>query len=119
MTAEEVLARLRDIHEPPTDIALGGDFSPLPLAALAAATTLLWLARRYRRGAWRREARAELRRIDAIGDRAAAWTALNRLLLRVARLNPPAELPPAVFRPDPSPSDMRAARELIAALTRS
>lgn len=96
MTPQDLLRGLRDIHLPPDPAGFAQSGVALwPFAALAVVLAA-WLALvLWRRGAWRRRARAQL----AALERQADWAALVALAIKVARRSrPQVEVPEAVYR---------------------
>ena len=108
MTVDEVIAQLRDIHLPPeADEGLGFTFSIWPLAVFATVCFAVFLVAAWRRSQWRREARAELRRIQADSNPLHRWPALLSLASEISRLRAYRHpLPEAAFRsPDAVPAE--------------
>ena len=100
MTVDEVIAQLRDIHLPPeADEGLGFTFSIWPLAVFATVCFAVFLVAAWRRSQWRREARAELRRLQADPNPLHRWPALLALASEISRLRAYCHpLPEAAFR---------------------
>ena len=86
MTKAALVAQLRDIHLPPDATSAVGSFEiaiwPVMLFVIVVGSIVA--IARWRRHGWRREARAELRRIDAESDRGQRW---SRLLLLARRIS--------------------------------
>lgn len=100
MTLEELLAQLRDIHLP-LDAQAGSQtgFAVWPIAVFV----VIWLGvlalGYWRRNAWRRRARAELRNIAKEHDLAQRWSRLLSLAESMARIpQKKATLPDAAYR---------------------
>ena len=86
MTREDILAALRDIHLPVGEAApqLTG-IAWWPYGVLAAIALGVWLLRRWRANAWRREARRALTEIERMADPIQQWQALLSLTSAIAR----------------------------------
>ncbi len=118
MTPEEILAELRDVALPeiaPGPVAEG--YLPEAVLLLAVIAVALVLIRRMRASAWRREAKAELRRIDALSDAPARTFEMTWLFRRIARHVPPGMVPSALFRAPTTLEDTDSA-ELRARIVR-
>ena len=88
MTVDEVIVRLRDIHLPPdANEGLGLDFAIWPLAVFGTICFTVFALVVWRRNQWRRETRAELRRIQANSNSLYLWPALLSLALESSRLS--------------------------------
>ena len=88
MTVDEVIVRLRDIHLPPdANEGLGLDFAIWPLAVFGTICFTVFVLVVWRRNQWRRETRAELRRIQANSNSLYLWPALLSLALETSRLS--------------------------------
>ena len=88
MTVDEVIVRLRDIHLPPdANEGLGLDFAIWPLAVFGTICFTVFVLAVWRRNQWRRETRAELRRIQANSNSLYLWPALLSLALETSRLS--------------------------------
>ena len=88
MTVDEVIVRLRDIHLPPdANEGLGLDFAIWPLAVFGTICFTVFVLVVWRRNQWRRETRAELRRIQANSNSLYLWPALLSLALESSRLS--------------------------------
>ena len=102
MTPQDLLADLRDIHLPPTPgTEVDSGVALLPWLLLLLVLGLLLAAALWRRGVWRRQARARLAALDDLGDARREWAALIALSVEVARHAGPAVVPEAVYR-DPA-----------------
>ena len=87
MTGDELIAQLRDIHLPPvTDNSTILDFALWPIAVFMLIWAVVLGVRFWRRNAWRRDARAALRRIESNSNRAEQWAALLDLAVRIAHI---------------------------------
>ena len=87
MTRDELIAQLRDIHLPPTGddpSVLGFAVWPIIVFAFILLVTLGYRA--WRLSAWRRDARAALRRIEGNLGPTEQWPALLNLAVRIARI---------------------------------
>ena len=88
MTVDEVIVQLRDIHLPPdANEGLGLEFAIWPLAGFGAICFAMFVLVVWRRNQWRRETRAELRRIQAGSSSLCRWPALLSLALESSRLS--------------------------------
>ena len=88
MTVDEVIVQLRDIHLPPdANEGLGLDFAIWPLAVFGTICFTVFVLVVWRRNQWRRETRAELRRIQANSNSLYLWPALLSLALETSRLS--------------------------------
>ena len=88
MTVDEVIAQLRDIHLPPdSNAGFVFEFAIWPLAVFVALCFAVFVLVVWRRNQWRREARAELRRIQANSNSIYLWPALLSLALESSRLS--------------------------------
>ncbi len=88
MTVDEVIVQLRDIHLPPdANEGLGLEFAIWPLAVFGIICFAVFVLVVWRRNQWRREARAELRRIQANSNSLYLWPALLSLALESSRLS--------------------------------
>lgn len=88
MTVDEVIVQLRDIHLPPdANEGLGLEFAIWPLAVFGIICFAVFVLAVWRRNQWRREARAELRRIQANSNPLYLWPALLSLALESSRLS--------------------------------
>ena len=88
MNPQDPLSQLRDIHLPPdANEGLGLDFAIWPLAVFGTICFTVFVLAVWRRNQWRREARAELRRIQANSNSLQLWPALLSLALESSRLS--------------------------------
>ena len=88
MTVDEVIVLLRDIHLPSeANEGPGLEFAIWPLAGFGAICFAMFVLVVWRRNQWRREARAELRRIQAGSSSLCRWPALLSLALESSRLS--------------------------------
>ena len=88
MTVDEVIAQLRDIHLPPeAHEGLGFTFAIWPLAVFGTICFAVFVLVVWRRAQWRRDTRAELRRIQANSNSLYLWPALLSLALESSRLS--------------------------------
>ena len=103
MTAEEIIAQLRDIHLPAElEAQPATGLAAWPFAALAIAVVTILLARLWIRNRWRRRARAELARILSTADGTTQWAMLLAFAIGLSgRSGRPVTLPRiAYLRPD-------------------
>ena len=88
MTVDEVIVQLRDIHLPPdANEGLGLEFAIWPLAVFGTICFAVFVLVVWRRNQWRRDTRAELRRIQANSNSLYLWPALLSLALESLRLS--------------------------------
>ncbi|MFO7854989.1 MAG: DUF4381 family protein [Paracoccaceae bacterium] len=105
MSPEEILAELRDLHLPPAPEAGVVGFAWEPLIGVSALALLAIAARLWRRGAWRRAARARLAAAAGEPNRLRRLAETTRLLGdlgrigRVGRAPDCAHLPPERIGP--------------------
>ena len=88
MTVDDLIIQLRDIHLPP-DANNGLDlcYAIWPLVGFATISFTVFVLIVWRRNRWRREKRAELRRIQASAPSSSLWPALLSLALETSRLS--------------------------------
>ena len=121
MTEQEILAQLRDIHLP-AELSVHSSYSlnGWPLVLLAALLVIMLGMRIWQRNLWRRQARAELRRIEACyRDHPQAYgQALITLAVRMARTTGQRDLlSQAVWQP-PQTVTAEQSQELASRLRR-
>jgi len=88
MTVDDLIIQLRDIHLPPeANNGLDLGFAIWPLVVFATISFTVFVLIVWRRNRWRREKRAELRRIQASGPSSSLWPALLSLALETSRLS--------------------------------
>ena len=88
MTVDELIIQLRDIHLPPdANRALDLGFAIWPLVVFGTISFTVFVLIVWRRNRWRREKRAELRRIQASAPSSSLWPALLSLALETSRLS--------------------------------
>ncbi len=87
MTQAELLAQLRDIHLPAatTSTPVPDAFALWPIIAFAIGLAIVLAASYWRRTAWRRQARAALKAIEAESDLAQRWSSLLAIAATIAR----------------------------------
>lgn len=117
MTPEELVMQLRDIHLPPNAEPIQtNDFALWPIVVFVVVVGSAALIRRWRRNAWRREVRAELRRIGREQDVQTRWSELQRLAKWISdHRGRRIALPVCAFR-DPNSISAAEALELSAHL---
>jgi hypothetical protein len=111
MTAQELLAQLRDIHVPADPgAATDTGFALWPVIVFVVLLAALLMAGYRRRTAWRRQAGAALKIIEAEPDPARRWSALLRLAMQIARhCGRTDTIPQAVYRNPAAVTDADAA----------
>jgi len=88
LTVDELIVQLRDIHLPPdANQVLGLEFAIWPLVVFGAISSFVFALMAWRRNRWRREKRAELRRIQASAPASTLWPALLSLALETSHLS--------------------------------
>ena len=114
MTRDELIAQLRDIHLPAAaDSPTGLDFALWPIAMFMVIWAVMLGLRFWRRNAWRRDARAALRRIEANPDRTEPWVALIDLAVRIAHIRGQVTPLPEIAYRAPNRVDVADARALV------
>jgi len=101
VSPEEILAELRDVHLPPAPegAAVSAGFAWWPPVAFALLALLTVAVRVWRRGAWRRSARARLASVEGDPDRLRRLAAMTRLFADMARIGHAGRAPDCVHRP--------------------
>ncbi|ETW98775.1 MAG: hypothetical protein ETSY1_17485 [Candidatus Entotheonella factor] len=88
MTQAELLAQLRDIHLPPDSTAVAATgFALWPIITFLLVLGGILVAGYWRRTAWRRQARASLKTIEAECDLERRWSSLLTLATQIARIS--------------------------------
>ena len=88
MTVDDLIIQLRDIHLPPdANNGLDLGFAIWPLVVFSTISFTVFVLIVWRRNRWRREKRAELRRIQASAPSSSLWPALLSLALETSRLS--------------------------------
>lgn len=120
MTQEELLRQLRDIHLPTETVtaAAPGGFALWPIIACALVLGCVLAAEYWRRTAWRRQARAALRTIEAERDLARRWSSLLTLAVQIARRSGRPDIVPQLAYQNPQAITDAAATALDAQLRR-
>ena len=117
MKPEDLIADLRDIHEPMREIGTNAALSFVPFVIFALIVAVAWFWSRRRAGLWRRQATERLRTARAISDPDERWKALVELFQKVSRIQGISSPPDYLFRPGAAESDLLA-NELAAEIAR-
>ena len=118
MTPEDLIADLRDIHEPAREAAAGAGLSLAPLAIFALCLAAGWVWSRRRAGRWRREAAARLSAARRIKEPEARWAALVALFQQVSRAAGVSQPPDYLFQPRMGAGAEDRAEDLAAEIAR-